>query len=185
MKITSALSLSLYYAIAQFLPTQPVPGWRFAYALRRVLVKRIFKRCGRDVIVKSRAYFGTGDGLIVGDRSQIGQGSRIGHGVVLGCDVIMGPDVVIFTGGHAYADPDNPINLQGATPNRPVVVGDDVWIGTRVIVMPGVQIGAGAVVGAASVVTKDVPPYAVVAGNPARVIKWRREPSSDLRGRWE
>lgn len=58
----------------------------------------------------------------------------------------------------------------------PITVGNDVWIGSRAIVLSGVTIGHGAVVGAGSVVTKDVPPYAVVAGNPARLIRYRFEP---------
>lgn len=55
----------------------------------------------------------------------------------------------------------------------PIIVKDDVWIGTNVLVLSGITIGQGAVVGAGSVVTKDVPPYAIVGGNPARVIKYR------------
>ncbi|TJV70721.1 MAG: CatB-related O-acetyltransferase [Mesorhizobium sp.] len=58
----------------------------------------------------------------------------------------------------------------------PITVGNDVWIGSRAIVLSGVTIGHGAIVGAGSVVTKDVPPYAVVAGNPARLIRHRFEP---------
>ena len=55
------------------------------------------------------------------------------------------------------------------------MIGDDVWIGSRVIILPGVTIGKGAIVGAGVVVTKDVPEYAIVGGNPAKVIKFRRK----------
>ncbi|RQP21615.1 CatB-related O-acetyltransferase [Piscinibacter terrae] len=58
-------------------------------------------------------------------------------------------------------------------PSRPVTIGHDVWIGRSAIVLPGVEIGHGAVVGAGAVVTKSVPPYAIVAGNPARIIRFR------------
>lgn len=61
-------------------------------------------------------------------------------------------------------------------PYKPVIIGNDVWIGTRAIILGGVAIGDGAVVGAGAVVTKDVPPYAIVAGVPARVIRYRFEP---------
>jgi maltose O-acetyltransferase len=86
----------------------------------------------------------------------------------------MGPDVVIMTNGHAYENPNIPINQQGATLRKPVVIGNDVWIGTRVVIMPGVTIGNGAVIGAGAIVTKSIPPFAVAAGVPAKVVKWRR-----------
>lgn len=63
---------------------------------------------------------------------------------------------------------------QGMAEAKPVTVGDDVWIGQRALILPGVSIGTGAIVAAGSVVTRDVPPFAVVAGNPAKVIKDRR-----------
>jgi len=56
---------------------------------------------------------------------------------------------------------------------EPIIVGSDVWIGTNTIILPGVKVGNGAVIGAGSIVTKDVKPYEVVAGNPAKHIKWR------------
>jgi len=60
------------------------------------------------------------------------------------------------------------------TDDEPVKIGDDVWIGTRVVILPGVTVGHGAIIGASAVVTKDVPPYAIVAGVPAKVVKWRK-----------
>jgi len=91
----------------------------------------------------------------------------------MGDDVIMGPNVIIWSVSHEYRRTDIPIRLQPSTPERPPVIGDDVWIGARAIIMPGVAIGSHAVIGAASVVTRDVPEYAVVAGVPSRVIKMR------------
>lgn len=73
---------------------------------------------------------------------------------------------------HNYQDLDRPIIEQGMV-GRPVHIGADVWIGARVIVLPGITIGDGAIVGAGSVVTRDVPTRAIVAGNPARVIRYR------------
>ena len=88
--ITRFIALFFYYGFARFFPTQPVPGWRFGYWLRRVLTKRIFDSCGDDVIVKHGAYFGTGSGITVGARAQIGHNSRIDHSVTIGDDVVMG-----------------------------------------------------------------------------------------------
>jgi carbonic anhydrase/acetyltransferase-like protein (isoleucine patch superfamily) len=58
-----------------------------------------------------------------------------------------------------------------------VIIGSDVWIGTEAVILSGVKVGDGAVIGARAVVAKDVPPYAVVAGNPSRIVKWRFEPA--------
>lgn len=165
----------LYYGLLQFLPTSPMPGHRAAYALRRVALGRIASECGSGVIVKSRAYFGRGERLRVGNRSQLGLRMRADSDLTLGDDVIMGPDVVIMAWSHRFDSLDVPINRQGATDPRPVVVGSDVWIGTRVILLPGVTVGDHSVIGAGSVVAHDVPPYSVVAGVPARVIRDRRE----------
>jgi maltose O-acetyltransferase len=176
--------LVLYYALAQHFPTQPVPGWKLGYAIRRFLAKRIFRACGADVIVKQHAYFGDGGTLCVGDRAQIGANSRIDHDVEIGDDVVMGPDVVIMTASHAFEDPARPINLQGAVARRPVRIGKDVWIGTRVVILPGVDIGDGSVIGAGSIVTKSIPPYSIAVGNPARVVRQRggRGVRTDPRG---
>jgi len=174
-KTKRAIALFLYYAVAWRLPTQPMPGWRLGYAFRRLLARWIFKSCGSGVIIKQKAYFGSGKDIVIGDRSQIGYRSRIDHDVVIGRDVIMGPEVVIMSSSHAFDGPSLPINQQGELARRPVLIGDDVWIGTRAIILPGVVIGAGAVIGAGSVVTKDVPPLAVVCGAAAKVMRRRGE----------
>jgi maltose O-acetyltransferase len=172
-KILRILFLFIYYSFAWHLPTQPFPGWKFAYWLRYHLVRNIFCYCGKDVIVKTKAYFGTGEKIRVGDRSQIGVNCKAESDLVLGDDVVMGPDVVIMSSAHAFERLDIPINRQGGLSQRPVVIGNDVWIGTRVIIMPGVRIGDQAVIGANTVVTKDVPPRAIFAGSPGKVIRYR------------
>lgn len=87
-------------------------------------------------------------------------------GITIGNDVFIGPKVNLITINH---DP-NPDN-RSATYGRPIVIEDKVWIGINSTILPGVRIGYGAIVGAGSVVTKDVPAMTVVAGNPARIIK--------------
>ncbi len=173
MNVRRQAALAAYYGFAWRLPTQPMPGWRLGYALRRKLVQQIFPRCGEGVLVKQRCYFGDGRNVEVGDRSQLGDRARIDDDVTFGSDVVMGPDVVIMTNTHAFEDVDVPIRVQGNGGSRQVVIGNDVWIGTRVVILPGVTVGDGAVIGAGSIVTKDVPPAAIVAGNPARVIRYR------------
>lgn len=115
-----------------------------------------------------------GVGLTIGSNSAIGAYSFLGAqgGIVIGNDVIMGPRVSFHAENHRYDDPAVPIRLQGET-RRGIVVEDDCWIGAGAIILDGVQIGRGAVIAAGSVVTKDVAPYTVVGGSPARVLKQR------------
>jgi maltose O-acetyltransferase len=103
----------------------------------------------------------------------LGDNCKIARDTVFGCDVLMGPDVIIMSATHEFEDPATPIEQQGAKPVRPVTIGNDVWLGARVIVMPGVTISEGAVIGAGSVVTRDIPAFGVAAGVPARVFRKR------------
>jgi maltose O-acetyltransferase len=167
------LSLIIYYGIATRFPTQPVPGWRFGYWLRRKLLSYIIDSCGEGLIVKQGAYIGKGKRLRIGNFSQIGANSKIESDVTIGNNVLMGPDVVMMTEIHAFENPQILIREQGALPIRPIVIGNDVWIGTRVIILPGITIGNGAVIGAGSVVTRNIDPYAIVGGSPAKLIRYR------------
>ena len=94
--------------------------------------------------------------------------------VTIGKDVMMGPEVIIYTSGHEYSRKDLTIREQGGGLVKQVIIGNDVWIGRRVIIMPGVTIGNGCVIGAGAVVTHDVPDWCVVGGVPAKIIKERR-----------
>jgi len=172
-KFLRFFALIIYYGFAQYLPSQPRPGWRMSYFVRRIIVKLIFKKCGLDVIIKSKAYFGKGNSVVMGNRSQLGNNCKVESDLIMGDDVVMGPDVIIMSSAHAFEQLDVTINRQGSLPRRPVTIGNDVWIGTRVIILPGVTIGDKAVIGAASVVTKDVPPRGIAVGNPAKVIRYR------------
>jgi acetyltransferase-like isoleucine patch superfamily enzyme len=90
--------------------------------------------------------------------------------VTIGARALVGPNVSFFAGAHPE-DPDLRAGTAGPEYGAPVEVGDDAWIGGNVVVLPGVRIGRGAVVGAGSVVTKDVPDYWVAVGNPARLLR--------------
>ena len=95
--------------------------------------------------------------------------------VVTACgdNVMMGPECLLFTRNHRIGSTEIPINKQGYDGLQPIIIGNDVWIGARVIILPGVQISDGAVIGAGSVVTYNVDSYDVVAGNPAKLIRKR------------
>ena len=113
--------------------------------------------------------------ITIGDHTYVGPGTTISaaQGIVIGKHVLISGNVYIADNdGHsldAQARRDGtPMAPDGV---KPVAIEDDCWIGTRVIILKGVHIGAGAIVGAGAVVTTDVPPRVVVAGNPARVVK--------------
>lgn len=164
----SKICFILYKMTAAWLPISQRMG--LAQRFRRFWAKRIAK-CGKDVNIERNAYFTPG--LTIGNRSGVGIDCEIYGPVTIGNDVMMGPEVVIYTSGHRFDRTDIPMMDQGSTKPEPVTIGNDVWIGRRVMIMPGVNIGDGCVIGAGAVVTKDIPPYSVAGGVPAKVIKKR------------
>lgn len=98
-------------------------------------------------------------------------------GIEIGNAVLMGHRTTIMSDDHVWTDASKPVIVQGRIGAR-TVIEDDVLIGSNVFIGKGVRIGKGAVIGTASVVTQDIEPYAVVVGNPARVIDYRRNPPS-------
>ena len=142
-----------------------------AKRLRGGVARMIGAELGRNVNIEHGADFDRG--LVIGDNSSLGIDAEAFGPVHIGKDVMMGPECVILTRNHAHARTDVPMIEQGYEEYRPVSIGDDVWIGRRVIILPGVTVGNGAIVSAGAVVTKDVSPYTVVGGVPARKIKDR------------
>lgn len=112
----------------------------------------------------------------VGQRSSIPNWSVLDGrgGLDIGDDCLLGFENVILTSTHESASIDVSIRQQGMYAKK-VTIGDDVWTGCRVVIVPGVTIGSHAIIGAGSVVTRDVPEWAVCAGVPARVIRDRRD----------
>jgi len=167
--------LGLYYGLATRLPASDVPFGSFCQRFRFFLASRLLHTCGRSVRVNPGAYFGSGQRVRVGNNCNLPPGLRVIGDLTLGDDVMLGPEVVFISYNHEVSDLTVPMRAQGATESRPILVGDDVWIGMRAMIMPGVQIGEHAIVAAGSVVTKDVPAWGVVGGNPAKLIKYRKE----------
>lgn len=170
-KIKKLLGLALYHAIGKHLPTSFSPIKIGQKGFRGFCGRLILARCGKKVNIERKAVFSSR--VELGDNSGIGINALIDGKCVIGRDVMMGPDCIIYTKNHSFSDTNIPMNLQGNQEEKPVYIGDDVWIGARVIILPGVNIGSHSIVGAGSVVTKDVPEGAVVAGNPATVKKYR------------
>ena len=97
----------------------------------------------------------------------------IGGNLVIGNNCLIGPRVLIRTANHVYENSNILIREQGHSFSD-IKIGNDVWIGANAIILPGVSIGDGAVIGAGSIVTRDVSEYTVAAGNPAKFLKARR-----------
>ena len=166
---------AFYYGFAQHLPAsyRYQPLGRIAKYFRGAACRRLFRACGKNVNVEKGANFYTGWEIEIGDNSSLGIECMIPFDLKIGQDVMMGPYVVVVGENHNYDRLDLPMTLQGTRTYDPVRIEDDVWIGARAIILPGIKIGKGAIIGAGSVVTKDVPPYAICGGNPARIIKYR------------
>ena len=117
-----------------------------------------------------------GRGLHVGDRCHLWAGPRCGR-IVIGDDVLFGPEVMVTAAGYRFND-GQPVTEQ-AMDEADVVIGDDVWLATRVVVLPGARIGNGAIIGAGAVVRGQIPPMSIAVGSPARVVGQRHLPDLD------
>jgi len=98
--------------------------------------------------------------------------------IIIEDDVLFGPNNAVYCSTHKYDNPALPIQAQGYI-SKTTLIRSGSWIGINAVIMPGITIGRNAVVGANSVVTKDVPDYAVVAGAPARILKYTNEIKDD------
>lgn len=141
-----------------------------------------FAKFGRNTVIQDHFRVTNPEKVSIGSHCNFAQCVFItgGGGVTIGDYVGLGPDVKIWSVNHRYEDPDKPWMLQGYD-QHPVVIEDDVWLGANCFVMPGVTIGRGAILSAGTVLMKSVPPFAIVAGNPGRIIGWRKNPDSASR----
>jgi acetyltransferase-like isoleucine patch superfamily enzyme len=117
----------------------------------------------------------------MGKYGYVGHHALISKGVILGDYVMIGPNVSFVGDDHRYDQLGTPTIFSGRPNSRSAtVIEDDVWIATGVIILSGVNIGRGAILAAGAVVSKDVPPYAIVGGVPAKVIKYRFTPEDQI-----
>ena len=114
-----------------------------------------------------------------GDHGYMGHGCVICPRVTVGRYVMFGADVSVVGADHRFDLPGTPMIFSGRPELPATTIEDDVWLGGRSILMAGVTVGRGSIVAAGSVVTKDVPPYSIVAGVPARVLRTRFEDEAD------
>lgn len=143
---------------------------KILYSLKNSLI-------GENVQIMNDNSFIKPENIIIGDHVFIGQfGEYYAQG---GLEIkkgsLIGHNCTIYTSRHHYDEPDlYSIPIDHRDYFEKVIINDYVWIGGNVTILPGVNIGKFAVIGAGSVVTKDVPPYAIVGGNPAKILKYRK-----------
>jgi len=171
-KVKQYFCYALYYIFAVRFPKSNARISLCSRRIRCVLVKNFIDRCGKNVNIQKGAIVPRD--FSIGDNSGVGINCLVQSGTVIGDNVMMGPEVFIYTKNHRHDRTDIPMIQQGFDRIDPVTIKNDVWIGYRVIILPGVTINEGTVVGAGAVVAHDTPPYSVVAGNPAKVVKMRQ-----------
>lgn len=177
MRLVRLLAVLGYYGFARRLPASDNIFSKWTRPIRRVFCRQMFTSMGEQVNIEQGARFGTGENIEIGDCSGLGRNCLVSGKVKIGNSVMIGPDVMLLARSHRFDRTDIPMAAQGEGEMRPIVIHDDVWIGARALILPGVTVGEGAIVGAGAVVTKSVPPFAVVGGNPAKIIKWRKQES--------
>ena len=161
----------LYVGIGKHLPMSGAKPSFGSRRFRQFCAHLILDDCGKWVNIDKGTTFASD--LKLGEGSGIGANCSIPSGVTIGNHMMMGIDILMFTNEHRHDRLDIPMGAQGRTEVEPIIIGHDVWIGSRSLIMKGIHIGNGAIIAAGSVVTKDVPPYEIWGGNPARFLRSR------------
>lgn len=141
------------------------------YASEDIQLRRSLGSCGTNVTIQRPVCFAQPHMIHVGDDVSFAAYVHIwgAGGLRIGNRVLIGSHSAITTVTHDYnADP-----VWGTVMTKPVIIEDDVWVGTHAVILPGVRVGRGAVIAAGAVITKDVPPRAIVCGVPGRLLKYR------------
>lgn len=162
----------ILYSIAKRMPESNSKLNLGQKKLREFCGKLILNKCGDNVNIEKGAQFASA--VELGNNSGIGIRATLTGRVIIGSQVMMGPECIIYTKNHLFSRTDIPMCQQGFDEEQPVIIEDDVWIGGRVIILPGVRIGHGSVIGAGAVVTSDIEPFSIVGGVPARLIRKRK-----------
>lgn len=168
------IKLVIYYMLIQYLPHSRL--LKLSNMIRMHYMSKVLKIMPYD----KNSKFETGIYISDAKKLQIGKHVRINENVFLqgsvsiGDYVMIAPNVSIYSKTHNHHDVNIPMVLSGESETKRVIIEDDVWIGINVVILPGIRIGKGAIIGANSVVTKDVKPYSIMGGLPAKLIRSRK-----------
>ena len=165
--------IAIYYCIIYYLPHSRLA--RISNKLRLWYVCKVLKIMHSHPAnyFENRVYIGDGRRVNIGYNCHINENVFI-QGANIGNYVMIAPDVAILSKSHKHDDLLIPMVNQGETKEEIPVIEDNVWIGRRAIILPGLRLGSGCIVAAGAVVTKDIPPNSIVGGVPAKLIRKRR-----------
>lgn len=164
------LAYALYSTIGTFLPYRPKSLRR----LRSRMVSWYAPKVDPSATINRLAKISPG--ATIEAHAGVGAGSVIPSDVTLRRHVMMGPNCLLLTGDHPVPE-DGRFFGEYKSVRKPIIIGEDVFVGARVVILPGVTVGRGAAIGAGAVVAKDIPAGATVVGNPARIVKQRVPPA--------
>lgn len=168
------LKLVLYYLCIQKLPhSRFFSGFN---TLRLWYVAKVLKIIVHDKKSKfeNGIYISDARNLKIGSYVRINEHVFLQGKITIGDFALIAPNVSIYTQAHIHNEVSIPVVQQGSEKEQEVILKNNVWLGRNVVVLPGITIGEGAIVGANAVVTKDVAPYTIVGGVPAKLIKERK-----------
>ena len=188
----SKLIFQIYISITSSIPTE------IGIRLRAVAYRPLFKKCGRNLRVDSgvtilgfenislgdnisimkNSYIYAHDGgeLTIGDNFTLNSNSQLGASfgkIIIGSDCAIAPNCILRASNHRFDNPDIPFRKQGHTYGE-IILEDDIWIASNCVITPDTVIGKSSIIGAGSVVTKDIEPYSIVGGVPAKLIRKRK-----------
>ena len=137
---------------------------------RKVILEKLLAKCPNNIIIEPPFYCDYGYNIEIGEQFFSNMNFVIldGAKVTIGKNVFIAPNVAIYTAGHPISVHQRIAGLEYA---YPVTIGDNVWIGGNVVILPGVTIGKNCVIGGGSIVTKDIPENTVAVGNPCKVLR--------------
>ena len=175
MKVLNRIKKEFYEIFETLFSIFPLT---FGNYTRKLFYRFVLKKCGNNFKTGLRIKIQEPGNIQIGDNVGFNYGIWIAANknpkgkIVIGNNVLIGPYTILHSGNHKFKDPNILINKQGFEFDE-IVIEDDVWIAARCTILSGVTIGRGSVIAAGSVITKDIPPFSVVAGVPGKIISKR------------
>jgi acetyltransferase-like isoleucine patch superfamily enzyme len=154
-----------------------MPDIRFFFKLREIVLRMQGGTVGKGTKMFSGVRVNKPKNINIGDNVALNKGVIVDTSgvtkIIIHDDVIIGPYTVIRSDNHVFERTDIPIRMQGHK-GKEIVIEEDCWLGAHCVILSGVHIGKGSVIGASSVVNRDIPEYSIAIGSPAKVIRYRK-----------